>query len=178
MTVVYVLALYSESFWKRCCISEFIQEVHNTGDEDGCHERDYWCEWVIRKCRESILLKRLWKERYSVPFLSFYQNFNLINGLRREGYPYRPTWLLVLRYIPTTILCISVKNLLKGQSNKIFCRWFFPDSAPPKPLTQNLKAFRIWLHIQGNICDFLLTLSYRLWRRVNTTSIIQYRELR
>jgi hypothetical protein len=51
---------------------------------------------------------------------------------------------------------------LKTQSNEICCLWFFHEWLLPKPLTRKMKAFRIWLRIQGNIriFDWLTAIVY------------------
>jgi hypothetical protein len=70
-----------------------------------------------------------------------------------------PMWPLIQHeaFLHSGFEFAKLKKLLKGQSIKIIHRW-----TPPKPLTQYLKTFLIWLRIQWDICDFWLTLRHYL----------------
>jgi hypothetical protein len=43
------------------------------------------------------------------------------------------------------------KSSLNGQYHEFFSPRFFPQSNPPRPLTNGLKPFRIWLCIRQDI---------------------------
>jgi hypothetical protein len=70
---------------------------------------------------------------------------------------------------------------------RFFASDFFYEWVSSKSLTRSPKAFRIWLQIRGNICDFLLTLAivysrelilpYCLLRRDATPRIVHSGEL-
>jgi hypothetical protein len=60
--------------------------------------------------------------------------------------------------IRNTVYLSTWFTTLKEQSNEIFYLRFFHWWTPLKPLTRFLKTFRIWLRIQWDIHDFLLTL--------------------
>jgi hypothetical protein len=50
------------------------------------------------------------------------------------------------------ILSDGNSMILKGQYHEIFYPQFFHQSNPPRPLTNGLKLFCIWLSIRRDVC--------------------------